>query len=523
MITTYTYGLSAFANEKVNSDLLVLEIRNSAIVTALDGVGQTGDQCFITFKDELSVGDKEILDGIVSAHTGEETDMNLIVRGAYVRQGFYPDFRGYADYGNIKGIQLDPLYNLAVRGAVTTDEGSYRDDFDTDIVRELTGKVQFVKGSSRITGTGTKFMSELQSYRMVRLKGDTSDDWTEIVDVFSDTEAEIDPPYTGTTAFGDAEYCDWIIYEENGATVTQTSTEVVLSGGTNTGGFASIVRSGDYLPMSFGFHAKILDRLENQTVTFGALGWEGNAFALFEFTGTDDGLVTLRTSNNGIEVEEATVNLPGGRKTSSYNYYQVDISLTKVTFYCEEAQLYTFNVHIPGPYHGMNCVINIENTGTVEKNNAVVADVALLSNYNKVDVRNMTRGEPMPVMVREDNHTIYGTLTTTTTAADQTIVEYQVPESKTCYIVGYFVSSDGDASGIIKVGMNDMSEEPTAPGETDCNLCRVFKMKSDSVIQEEWGSLPRFVGLGGDIIKIAVTPRSDTSTNWRASLDVILR
>ena len=91
-MTTYTYGLSAFANEVVNSDRLVKEIRTSVITAALDGVGVTGDQCSIVFKVELSVGDKTVLDNIVAVHSGAPDSEGLPVDGGFVRQGFYPDF-----------------------------------------------------------------------------------------------------------------------------------------------------------------------------------------------------------------------------------------------------------------------------------------------------------------------------------------------------------------------------------------------------------------------------------------------
>jgi voltage-gated potassium channel Kch len=68
----YTYSIqSDFPNHKVASDRLVREIQASAIVTALGWIDTDGDACYIWFKDELSVGDKTLLDGLVAAHAGE--------------------------------------------------------------------------------------------------------------------------------------------------------------------------------------------------------------------------------------------------------------------------------------------------------------------------------------------------------------------------------------------------------------------------------------------------------------------
>lgn len=71
-MTTYTYSISTdFPNHAVSSDRLTVEIRESAIVTALDCINTIGDACQIVFKADLSSGDESILDGLVAVHSGE--------------------------------------------------------------------------------------------------------------------------------------------------------------------------------------------------------------------------------------------------------------------------------------------------------------------------------------------------------------------------------------------------------------------------------------------------------------------
>lgn len=315
----------------------------------------------------------------------------------------------------------------------------------------------------------------------------------------------------------------WLPIIEGDGYIEQNGTEVLIHSGTSDANRTRIERAGDYLPMSFGFHAKIGDRIENQTIRFGAISPDETAFALFEFSGEDSNLVTLKSSNNGVEIEETTANLPGGRSTDKYNYYQIDITLTKVTFYCQEGQIELHNIHIPAPYQDMRCIAEIINTGDTTSESVLYVDVALMCNYNKLEIKNSTRGEPMPIMVREDTHTIFGHLTTDSTTTDQLIVSYEIPDGKTCYVLGYQVDNDGGSSGFIKLGRNDVSNEPEAPGDVDCNLCRGFTLRAERFHGEEWGAVPRFVGLGGDILKIVVTPKTGTNTKWRASLDLILR
>ena len=71
--TTYDYVISTdTANGKVSETDLDQEIRDSAIVIALDYVISSEDDLDIVFKDALSTGDETILTALVLAHQGEE-------------------------------------------------------------------------------------------------------------------------------------------------------------------------------------------------------------------------------------------------------------------------------------------------------------------------------------------------------------------------------------------------------------------------------------------------------------------
>ncbi len=196
--TKYLFSVeNDFVNKKVNSDRLKQEILNSSIVISFSHITISGDECEVWFKDILSTEDENILNSIISLHDGSYKPGDYEPAGGIVRQGFYPDFQSFALQDSVKGIQLDPLYNQAIRGAVTTDEGSFRDDFDKDLEHVLTGTVTFTNGSNRISGNGTAFLSELAYYRQVKLEEDDVSCYVEISDVYSDTEAELVEPYIG--------------------------------------------------------------------------------------------------------------------------------------------------------------------------------------------------------------------------------------------------------------------------------------------------------------------------------------
>lgn len=70
--TTYTYSISsAFPNHAVDAGRLTEEIRASVIVTALNDISTSGDNCNVTFKDVVSDADKATLDSLVAAHSGQ--------------------------------------------------------------------------------------------------------------------------------------------------------------------------------------------------------------------------------------------------------------------------------------------------------------------------------------------------------------------------------------------------------------------------------------------------------------------
>lgn len=117
--TKYSYSVSGdFPNEKVDVNRLTKEIRESAIVAALDYIDVSSDDCNIWFKDALSGGDQTVLDGIVAAHSGEplpDAAKPVTIDGARFdsdgKQVIVPTPAPSGSYTwyTSKGDQLDPL------------------------------------------------------------------------------------------------------------------------------------------------------------------------------------------------------------------------------------------------------------------------------------------------------------------------------------------------------------------------------------------------------------------------------
>jgi len=60
-------------------------------------------------------------------------------------------------------LTLDAQANLRTRSLVLTDEGTFRDDFSGDLITQISGQCSFTNGSDRIIGTGTAFLTEINS------------------------------------------------------------------------------------------------------------------------------------------------------------------------------------------------------------------------------------------------------------------------------------------------------------------------------------------------------------------------
>jgi hypothetical protein len=91
----YTYLISQFPNNDVNTTNLTEEIRSTATITvSLDHINTTSDYCDIWFRAELTQPEHATLSGVVAAHEGGDSDlvtnvnvMNALALAATNRSG----------------------------------------------------------------------------------------------------------------------------------------------------------------------------------------------------------------------------------------------------------------------------------------------------------------------------------------------------------------------------------------------------------------------------------------------------
>lgn len=539
MSFTYDYSIqNDFPAHAVALDRLSQEVQVSSIITALDGLSTSGDTCYIRFKAELSTEDKTTLDGLVAAHSGEpfpneaqpvliDPAQSPVPIASIASSGWFPDPSSYPD-GSIPSI-IDCDGNQQIRGPVLTDEGSFKDDFPgTSLEESLSGTFTFTKNSDIVTGVGTSFRSELTKDKYIRLSSDGTIYSILVWKVESDTSLILDSMYLGDGGSGSAIASKWVKGAANGGSVVVADSKVSLKSGTSGNSNIKIFRAVDTIPLRIATIASISQRLSTQMASFGLvdnpleLNFKDMVAVLFN--GTNSSKIEFATACDGT-FERTTIDLASGLSTSDELMYELEVGYFKVSLFVNRVLVATHDRHFPKPYTPLSIAAGIWNSDTSTET-TIEFDNFVIVNHNQVQIgSSYMLSEPMPTRIVENSFTLTGKLTTTSTEADQVVLSYAIPTGKMLYATGYSISAaNNSVSGEpVKIGRNDLTTIPDAPGEVNGNILRVFRLSSAIREQEDWSASPRFVGACGDTVKIAVTPNGTLSTEWLATLDFILR
>jgi len=445
--------------------------------------------------------------------------------------GYYPSpgchAEGADNYGT-NPIQCDSAGQVMTRGPIMTDEESFREDFSgSSIYSALTGTLTFTNGSGDVTGSGTSFTTELDREDYIRLGADGETAWAKVMDVISDTELELEDVYQGTGGTGAAARTHFPTVTGTGGSFSVSNSILTIASGTTNTSQSYVWRYGDYGPMMLHVNGYLSQRIVNQEFYFGFVDDPSShgVRALVVFDGTDNTKVKLRTASGSAaaDTETTTASLPNGVTTANAQNYELTVTAASVHLTINGVKVAEHKLHIPSPYDELNQVSGWNNTGTPATSTNALLDTWFLQNQDRVEVAAGFPGDKIPVRIEEDVHSLYGTLTTTSTGADQVICSYVVPANRYLFIIGYFVSSgDTTIRGIpVKVGKGAMTET-ASPGTVDGLVLRAFLLAART-IHGELFSVPRYVAGPGETVKITVTPDGGTSTQWRAAMDFVLR
>ena len=531
-----------FANGVVPSRLLQ-EIRDSAVIIAVDHIDTVGDVCSVWFKSILSSEDELLLQSLVSTHSGEPvvSDSLPVVIDAPAAATGVP---GIAPAKGLGGYIPDPFSNpynpdvdevvshyvdlegaMVTRGKIFTDEGSFREDFTGDsLVTTLSGTVIFSTSSTSVYGSGTIFTSIVNRNYYVRLAGDDVEDWVTVARVPSDNEIVLDEQYGGTSNSGTIEITRWIEQGsgETSGSVAVSGSKITLSSATGSDSRIHIHRFADYAPISSVWLASLSQRIDSQEAYLGFRDDQINPSHYCEilFSGTNSSSVCFKTAWDNDE-QSTVVTLPSGLLTNQTLRYKIDLNIEYCSLLVNGVLLAKHNNHIPDMYAEMKLCAGITNFAEVS-NTDLSIDTVLFIDHDQIQIGSMFDA-PIPIRISEDQHTILGKLVTNSTTQDQIIVAYTVPVGKVLYLIGYRVDNESSSVGLIKIGRQPVGDEPDAPGRVG-SLFRSFNLdKNLSSGEIDMGSNPRQLGVGGDQIVITVTPKSKSPSVWHGSLDFVLR
>jgi hypothetical protein len=173
----------------------------------------------------------------------------------------------------------------------------------------------------------------------------------------------------------------------------------------------------------------------------------------------------------------------------------------------------------------MNCGMICKNFGTPASSTTLSVDTFFLTNFNQVQTAQAAKGDPTPVRITEETHSIYGKLETVETTADQVVLQYTVPVGKAFFMLGFSISNSESSVSAkpFKVGRNTVTSEPSSPGTMDGNIFRAGILAAQASWTEDYSANPRRIANSGDVVKVTVTPTGKNSTVWRSTLDFVLR
>lgn len=423
---------------------------------------------------------------------------------------------------------VDADGSLRMRASALTSRLNFRDDFPgASLNTALTGTLTFVAGSTTVTGTGTLFNAELSRDLYIKLNADGETAWTKVRRVLSNTSLELEVGYLGASGGPAASSSTkWPTTTGAGGSFTVGTSLVNILSGTTSGARTFIARDVDFALIHVDFVAlRISARLATQT---GFAGLFDNVAAptqqaAFIFDGTVNTVVRCRSSFSASanDTQETVVTLPYGLTTNLTTvHYSIDITTNKVIFTIAGAVVATHSYHTPEQFTFMDVAVGILNTA-IAVTSTVTVDMVLTRAFDQVDDSANVPDDEM--------HYVQGILATAATTADQIVVSVTVPAGKVLYIIGYSLSSSNNAVGAApaKIGKNTVTVEPAAPGAIDGNIMFSFILNTSAgganLVIMNYGDLPRRFGFAGDVVKITVTPSGAGATNWRATLEYILK
>lgn len=303
-------------------------------------------------------------------------------------------------------LSFDAAGRLETHSTITTDEGSFRDDFTgASLTNALTGTLGFTNGSLSVIGTGTSFTTQIKQYQYIKKSTDAETLFVQVASVNSDTSLTLVSAYAGTTASVASVVSKWLTTTGSGGSFSVASSQVNILSGITSGAKTFLSTPGDYLPYTLRFYASLSQRIANQNATMGFADsiLAPGMSAYIQFTGTSNTQVNLISSASTAvaDIQTTVVTLPGGALTSGLNLYQLDLSANQVTLSINGQVVAVNSIHMPGPYDNLLIFAGWNNSGVPASTSTLTIDFAYFTNWDRLQIDNDFQGEPLKIVTQD--------------------------------------------------------------------------------------------------------------------------
>ena len=311
---------------------------------------------------------------------------------------YWPAYSGAPDTGNLP-LHVDPSGALVTRGAVTTDEGTFRVNFANTSLAVSIGSVT-VAGD---TVTGTGFLAADVHYKdYFKLDADGESAWTGIASVDSDTQITLRTAYVGGSS-GAASRALVRPVTGSGGAISIASGQATMTTGTTINAITRLVRDMDFAPLVYRARLSISQRIANQTFRIGmteAFTTSDKWFARFLVDGTTNTTVKCETARNptttpsAAETETTTVTIPFGLNTATLLDYRIEQLTESCRFFINGVLVAEHTRSIPSQHDEMEASVTcINGASAPASTTTVVVDYITGKNHNKLEIGVMSDAE----------------------------------------------------------------------------------------------------------------------------------
>ena len=319
-----------------------------------------------------------------------------------INSSYHADPSSYVTSEN-RQISIDAEGRIETFSSVTSDAGSFRDDFIGASITSSVFNVTFTNNSTAITGSGTTFTTSVKVGQWIKKSTDSETLFVEVGKIISDTSLTLLTPYQGTTQSATAVVSNWKTITASGGSISVGSSAINLASGTTNGESSYIIRKADYLPFSAAIYTTISQRIVNQTTIIGFRdSWTSPNIKIdIEFSGTDNTIVNFVTSSSSALADTQTtiVTIPNNLTTESELLYKIDLSGSEAVLSINDTTCARHDSHIATPYDKFKLMAGITNTGVPASGTTVTVDSIYFSNIDRVEISSEFSGEPIHMQI----------------------------------------------------------------------------------------------------------------------------